>query len=120
MVVGSRNKYIAFGANKFFIPKQVISTCIAKPGEKETDKIVPQISEVIHAANRIISIKIKIFLNETTNLVDCYSVKAVLKYQSIISRLIVAAILLNSSDENVSFGFLKFTSSIESIGTRWI
>jgi len=51
MVVGSRNKYIAFGTNKFFIPEQVISTCIAKPGKKETDKIVPQIDKVIHAAN---------------------------------------------------------------------
>jgi len=33
-----------------FIPEQMITTGIAKPGKEEADKIIPQIIEVTHAA----------------------------------------------------------------------
>jgi hypothetical protein len=50
MVIGSGNNNIALSADKILIPKQMISTGIAKPGKKKTDKIVPQIIDVTHAA----------------------------------------------------------------------
>jgi hypothetical protein len=39
-------------------------------------------------------------------------------YQRITRELIFAAISRNSSGENFNLGFLKLTSSIESMGTR--
>jgi hypothetical protein len=50
MIIGSWNNNIALGTYKIFIPKQVITTGIAEPGKKKTDKIVPQIINVTHAA----------------------------------------------------------------------
>ena len=36
----------------------MVATGIAKPRKEKTDEIVPQIIEVIHAASRIIPVKI--------------------------------------------------------------
>ena len=55
MIIGPGNNHITFSADKIFISKQMISTGIAKPGKEKTDKIVPQIIQVTHAASRIIS-----------------------------------------------------------------
>jgi hypothetical protein len=45
---------ITFCADKVFISKKVITTCIAKPWKKEADKIIPKIVDITHAASRII------------------------------------------------------------------
>jgi len=50
MIIGPGNNNIALGTYKIFIPHKMIPTGIAKPGKKKTDKIVPQIINVTHAA----------------------------------------------------------------------
>jgi hypothetical protein len=59
MIICSWNRYITAGADKIFIPEQVIATGIAESWEEETDEIVPQVIKAIHAASRIITAKIK-------------------------------------------------------------
>jgi hypothetical protein len=50
MKIGAWNNNIAFCADKIFISEQMISTSIAKPGKEKTNKIIPQIINVTHAA----------------------------------------------------------------------
>jgi hypothetical protein len=50
MIIGPGNNNIALRTNKIFIPHKMITTGIAEPGKEQTDKIVPQIIDVTHAA----------------------------------------------------------------------
>jgi hypothetical protein len=70
----------------------MFTAAMAEPRKKKTDEVIPQVAEIFHAAEQILS------------------------YQRYL--LILDAVSLNSSWENLSFGFLKLTSSIESIGIR--
>jgi hypothetical protein len=58
MEIGPGNQYIAFGTNDLFIPQQLIAAAMAKPGEKKTYDVIPQIVQVIHAAGRIVPVKL--------------------------------------------------------------
>jgi len=47
-------QYIAFGTDEILISEQMIPASIAKPWKEKTDKIIPQIIKVTHAASRIL------------------------------------------------------------------
>jgi hypothetical protein len=66
MIVGARDKKMATGANQEFIANQMASTGIANPRKQDTEDIIPQIRKVIHAASRILSVKIKNLQNYFT------------------------------------------------------
>ena len=51
-------KHIAPGAYNLFIPQELIATAMANPGKKKTNDVIPQIEQVIHAAGRIVPVKL--------------------------------------------------------------
>ena len=58
MIIGSGYNDITFGANNLLVPQELIATSMAKPGKKETYDVIPQIVQVIHAAGRIVPVKL--------------------------------------------------------------
>jgi hypothetical protein len=53
MIVSTGYNYIAFSTNKVFISHKMVTTGIAQPGKQQTDKIVPEIIDITHAAKSI-------------------------------------------------------------------
>jgi hypothetical protein len=43
MIAGAGDRYITASADQLLISQKMSSACLAKPGEKKTDEIVPQI-----------------------------------------------------------------------------
>jgi hypothetical protein len=58
MEAGSGYKHITLSAYDFFVPQELIATTMAKPGKKKTYDVIPQIVQVIHAAGRIVPVKL--------------------------------------------------------------
>jgi len=52
---GYNNK--AFSTNKVFISHKMVTTGIAQPWKQQTDKIVPKIIDITHAASSIFLFK---------------------------------------------------------------
>ncbi len=58
MIIGSWNGNITPGTYEIFIPEKMIPTGVTDPWKEETDKIVPDIIKPVHAAGRIIPLKV--------------------------------------------------------------
>jgi hypothetical protein len=50
MIICSGYPDMTLSTNEIFISQEMVTTAVAKPGKQNTDNIVPEIIQIIHAA----------------------------------------------------------------------